>query len=254
MPITPNSNGTSFTQTYKTNQIYWVYNENIIRFATELMSHFIDNPNIIISASNCILDTKTDIRDGVHPTDDGYKKLGGRLYQVLKNNVTMPAMDLLNIAGRTLVNSGKTVAATDVHELSDDYIYKTAFSGIRNTQYDAEISYELVSPNSFKVSSNHQDGGRGVGVEFPISNLETGDYNFNYTINNLYLRCYLLKYNSDTTFNSWVQLSDNSGVKKYTTTITIEDGYMYSILFAPVKYYTEGEEADVKDLSLVKSI
>ena len=83
LPTTPNSDGTSFTETYGTSQIYWYYNENIIRFAEELKDYFADNSRVVISASNCILDTKEHIRDGVHPTSDGYNLLGQRLYEVL---------------------------------------------------------------------------------------------------------------------------------------------------------------------------
>jgi lysophospholipase L1-like esterase len=90
LPTTPNSNGTSFTETYGTTQLYWTYNRNIIRFAQELSEYFANNSSVTISASNCILDTKTQIRDGVHPTTEGYNELGQRLYEVLisivKNN------------------------------------------------------------------------------------------------------------------------------------------------------------------------
>lgn len=243
LPITPNSNGTSFTQTYGTNQIYWVYNENIIHFAKDLMEKFGDNPNITISATNCILDTKTDIRDGVHPTEEGYKKLGKRLYDVLNNNVTT---NLFNLSGRTVVEPVVTTAAADPHEMDSTKIYKSDFGGVRHYSYATKVGYEMLSNNSFKQTDV---GGAGKGVEFPISNLESGNYVLKYNINESGLRCYILKYNSDTTFNSYETLSSTANA--FIKNITLEEGYIYSILFAAVGSFPS-EGGTVTNISLTK--
>lgn len=230
LPTTPNSNGTSFTETYGTSQIYWFYNHNIIRFAKELKEYFAGNSSVIVSASNCILDTKTQIRDGVHPTSEGYNALGQRLYEVLISIVdgTVIIVPLLDISTRLRVaHSGNTIAATGTRELSTEKCYETTFNGTR-AENALITSYTALSSSSFSIQST---GTSGKGIEFPVA-LEVGKtYTITYTVDNT-ARGYLVKYNSDTTYASNTNWSTAAGT--FTKTITPEEGYIYSICFCPM--------------------
>lgn len=229
LPITPNSDGMAFTDAYGTTQLYWVYNRNIIRFAAELLSRFADRANVIISASNCILDTKTQIKDGVHPTEDGYNTLGQRLYEVLISNIdgSVPVPSLLDIMGRERVVTKISILTGDQRELDTAKCYDTSFGGTRSNNVSTNItSYTPLSKDSFscQVSKN-----TGNGLEFPVQ-LEAGKtYTLSWTSDNANVRAYLMKYNADTTYSANQMLGSGEGTK--TATFTAEDGYIYSICF-----------------------
>lgn len=232
LPTTPSSDGTSFTDTYGTSQIQWLYNRNIIRFAADLRDYFADKQNVVISASNCVLDTKTQIQN-VHPTNEGYQALGQRLYEVMINVldgqvVVTPLIDVLQ---RTYIaHSGDTITATGTRDLSELRCYSTQFTGSRSAGHANYITYNPISESSFSISLS---GGAssGIGVEFPLPQLEVGkSYTLTYTADVSNMRVYLLKYNSDTTYNSNSTLGSGTGSK--TAIITPEDGYIYSVLFS----------------------
>lgn len=230
LPTTPNSNNISFTDTYGTSQLYWVFNRNIIRFAEELRDYFKDNTNVIISASNCVLDTKTDIRDGVHPTNDGYNKLGQRFYEVLISITDGVTAGILEIGNRELViTKGTTISATSARKLELDKCYVTSFSGTRSAGM-ANCVYSSVDGNG--VSFTATNASAGWGVEFPVE-LEVGkNYKLSYNANIKNARVYLLKYNTDTTYNSNALLTSAAG--NHSVTITPEEGLIYTIMFSAV--------------------
>lgn len=229
LPTTPNSNGESFTGTYGTDQLFWVYNRNIIRFARDLRDHFGGNESVTISGSNCILDTQTQIRDGVHPTADGYEILGARLYQVLSSIVDGVA-NLLSVGGKEyVINMSTTINPNMARELGYNKCYNTQFNGQRSAagQYD---TFEVLSANSHAYTSSNPASARGV--EFPVQ-MEAGKtYTLTYNASVDGARVYLLRYNTDTTFVDSTLLSNNAGLQSHT--INPEDGYIYSVHFAPV--------------------
>lgn len=231
LPTTPNSNGESFTATYGTDQLFWVYNRNIIRFASDLMDHFGGNESVIISGANCVLDTQTQIRDGVHPTAEGYEILGERLYEVLVNVVDGVAGSLLTVDREYVVNRSTTITATMPRELEFEKCYATGFAGVRGSA-SAGDPYELISRNSLSYTATEQTYVAGRGIEFPVA-LEAGKtYRLSYTANETNAKVYLLKYNADTTFNSYELLGSANG--DVTATITPEEGYIYTVMFTPV--------------------
>ena len=232
LPITPNSNGTSFTEAYGTTQLYSTYNRNIIRFAEELIEYFASNPDVTISASNCVLDTKTQINDGVHPSAEGYNELGKRLYEVLVS-VTDGGVyiaPLLDVTQRTRVDytDRGTITAASEHELDSTKCYDTAFNGVRGDSISTKItSYTPISANSFSLQTSSTGG---YGLEFPVRNFEVGkSYTLKYTADISNMRVYLIKYNSDTTYNSNEMLSNTTG--SFVKNITPEEGCIYSIFF-----------------------
>ena len=237
LPITPNSDGRTFTETYGTSQLFWTYNKNIIRFAEELKEHYTNNTNVTISASNCILDTKTQIRDGVHPTTDGYNALGDRLYEVLKSTVSgvVVIIPLLDISKRTLVkhiqqSSQTTISPTDTRELDGSKCYDGQYTGSRSVAGSNVVTYTPISSDSFSIILSGGSSS-GYGVEFPVPQLEVGkNYTLSYTTDTNNMRVYLIKYNPDTTFNSNELLS--TAVGSFTKTITPQEGYIYSVFFS----------------------
>lgn len=231
LPTTPNSNGESFTGTYGTDQLFWVYNRNIIRFARDLRDHFCGNESVTISGSNCVLDTQTQIRDGVHPTAEGYEILGERLYEVLVNVVDGAAGSLLTVDREYVVNRSTTITATMPRELDFTKCYATGITGARGSA-SAGDPYELISRNSLSYTATEQTYVAGRGIEFPVA-LEAGrTYRLSYTANETNARVYLLKYNADTTFNGSELLSSAKG--DVAATITPEEGYIYTVMFATV--------------------
>lgn len=230
LPTTPNSNGTSFTEAYGTTQLYSTYNRNIIRFAEELKDYYADNPNVTISASNCVLDTKTQINDGVHPTTEGYNELGKRLYEVLVSVTDggVYIVPLLDITQRTRVqHTGATLSATSTRDLDITKCYDGVFNGTR-VENVVITAYTALSANSLSIQVSTAGG---TGMEFPVG-LEVGkSYTLKYTVNNTG-RVYVMKYNSDTTYNANEMISSTAG--SYTKTITPEDGFIYSIIFVPM--------------------
>lgn len=232
LPTTPNSNGESFTGTYGTDQLFWVYNRNIIRFARDLRNHFDGHEKVVISAANCVLDTMTQIRDGVHPTNDGYEILGERLHEVLVNIIDGVTGSLLTVAGREyVVNLRSTISPTMTRELDFTKCYATGFGGTRSSA-SALDQYELISKNSLSYTISAEEYTSGRGIEFPVA-LESGKtYKLSYTANETNARVYLLKYNADTTFNSYELLSSAKG--DTVVTVTPEAGYVYTVLFTPV--------------------
>lgn len=230
LPTTPNSDGHSFTETYGTTQLYWIYNRNIIRFAKELKEYFKSNVHVIISASNCILDTKTQIRDGVHPTTDGYNALGQRLYEVLVGIVDgqVVVLPLLDISTRTRVpHTGSTISATSQRALDTTKCYDEVFNGTR-AQNGIITAYTANGPDSLSVQVSTAGG---TGMNFPVA-LEAGKtYTLKYTLDNTG-RVYVMKYNGDTTYNSNTMLSSTVGT--FNKTITPEEGYLYGLLFVPM--------------------
>ena len=232
LPITPNSNGTSFTETYGTNPMFYSYNRDVIRFAKDLKDYFTNNARVTVSGANCILDTKTQIRDGVHPTEEGYNALGQRLFEVLVSvtDGTAYIVPLLNILERARVkHTTNTISANMARELDPTKCYDSSYVGVRSAGVTNVLTYTPISENSFSLSLSGGASG-GNGVEFPVPQLEVGKtYTFKYTSDQSEQRVYLIKYNSDTTYNSNTVLGQNIGNK--TVTITPEEGFIYSIQF-----------------------
>ena len=247
LPITPNSNGTSFTQAYGTTQIYWTYNQNIIRFAEELQKHYANNSSVTISASNCVLDTKTQIRDGIHPTDEGYNILGQRLYEVMINLVDGVATAILDLLRGDAINTSNTVAATDARVLDTTKCYYANMAGQRSSMMGGGdnpyiTSFIQVSKSQISIQARSANG---TGVEYPV-NLEVGKkYRLQYSVNKT-SRVYILQYNADTTFSKYTLASSQAGENLYYN-ITPESGYKYSILFCP---FTANEECVFSNVSL----
>ena len=51
------------------------YRNNIIHFASDLMSSFNNYENIWFSPINCVIDSETQFEDAIHPTSEGYKAI-----------------------------------------------------------------------------------------------------------------------------------------------------------------------------------
>ena len=241
LPITPNSNGTSFTEAYGTTQLYWLYNRNSIRFSQELRDYFKDNANVSISASNCILDTKTEINDGVHPTTDGYNALGQRLYEVLVNIVDGVVASLFSVKERAyVVNTSTTIGPTDTHDLDTTKCFSVQLGGTRSSQGQND-TYEALSDDSLAYTTPR--GTVGSGAEFPLDLKVGNTYKLHYNASLKNARVYLQKYNTDTTYNSNIMLSSEAG--EFTKTITPEEGYIYTILFTPLVANTRCVWSDI---------
>jgi hypothetical protein len=153
-------------------------------------------------------------------------------------SISAVSSDLLNMMSRTHVpmseanGDPQTIKATEPRELDGTKIYDACNDGRRGYYCSTKITeFKIISNSSlsFNVSS-----GSGYGPEFPIPNLKVGKtYTFTHETTVLGSNVYLMKYNSDTTFNSKEQLG-KTAPGSYTSTITPEDGYIYSLLFTQI--------------------
>lgn len=74
LPTPPNTQNGKFSQAYGTSQMLWLYANNIKHYAKDMIDT-ISGANVYIVGTNFVLDTNTDISDGVHPASGGYPKL-----------------------------------------------------------------------------------------------------------------------------------------------------------------------------------
>jgi len=51
------------------------FRNNVIHFDSDLMDYFADYENLYLSPINCVIDTKTELKDALHPTDEGYRTI-----------------------------------------------------------------------------------------------------------------------------------------------------------------------------------
>lgn len=51
------------------------YRNNIIHFASDLMNHFAMEEGVYLSPINCVIDTKNEMEDAIHPTEVGYRNI-----------------------------------------------------------------------------------------------------------------------------------------------------------------------------------
>ncbi len=69
------------------------YRPNIIRFVAEMIERYKNTENVYFSATNCSIDTATEIKDIVHPTDVGYRQMAKNHVDALNfimNKVVLP--------------------------------------------------------------------------------------------------------------------------------------------------------------------
>ncbi len=76
LPPLPNANDEIYSNASIKNP--FEYRNNIIHFSRELMNVYEDLPNVYISAANCVINGETDLKDRLHPTDEGYEKMAVR--------------------------------------------------------------------------------------------------------------------------------------------------------------------------------
>lgn len=149
---------------------------------------------------------------------------------VTASAVEEPEADLLNLTGRTYspTASGGDVAATDAHEMNYTKIYSMKYDGTRTAYAAGKITaFDVLSDNSFTFTVSSTSG---YGVELPIA----VEYGKKYTLtmtSSVVSSVFLVKYNSDGTFNSTEQISGSGLVSGETVTITPENGYLYSLFF-----------------------
>lgn len=85
------------------------YRNNIIRFASDLLAYFNGWENVYFSPINCQIDTKSELKDVVHPTDKGYKNIAKQYVSTIngiyntKIKVKAPEITSVNVSKDSLV-------------------------------------------------------------------------------------------------------------------------------------------------------
>ncbi len=72
--IPPSENVADFNGIYNFSSEF-EYRNNIIHFASDLMSTFSGVEGVYVSPVNCVIDTKNELSDAIHPTDAGYENM-----------------------------------------------------------------------------------------------------------------------------------------------------------------------------------
>ncbi len=72
--IPPSENVADFNYAYVFSSEF-EYRNNIIHFASDLMSSFSGVEGVYVSPVNCVIDTKNELADAIHPTDAGYENM-----------------------------------------------------------------------------------------------------------------------------------------------------------------------------------
>ncbi len=141
---------------------------------------------------------------------------------------------LLDVSTRTYQatdSSSSFLANTDTREMDYSKYYAIDYQGRRGTYCDGKLISHSILPDTngfvYQVSSTS-----GYGLEFPIAVDGGKTYSFTYSWVTNSADVWLVKYNSDTTFNEITKImsATNSPIE-WSERFTTESGYMYSIAF-----------------------
>jgi lysophospholipase L1-like esterase len=254
--IPPNTNGTSFADTYNTSQIDWVYHYNCIRYAIDTMTYFANTTGVYFSANNCVLDINTDINDGVHPTASGYVKLGNAIYDTLANisiaesggNETETS-ELWDLASRTAVIN-TAASATSSRTMSDaHYYHPAAYTGAWADDGGGNYTVSDIAITSNTLALQGKKSAYGVFVPFlKLDSSKTYRFTVNATVAGF--RVYLVDYDSSGVYvGNHVIVDKETGIKTYDFTPT--SGYQQGFWFGPLSA-TVNTLCTFTELSLVE--
>lgn len=240
----PNGDPSIFTEKYGTSQIDFVYRMNTIRMSKALMEHFSGNVSVAISPNNCVLDPAQDIKDGVHPTEGGYEKLGQMIYETMLgvhsgDSGGGQVAPLWDMASRTGVQWPEYSFGNVGRDFgTDKYYYPMSFTGATQSPTAAMMTDFAVGTDTLEftihVGSASASQLSGYGIVVPLA-LEAGkSYTFAAKCASANSGVNLMTYNvSD---GVWTYVS-NARVCYSTTelcsaSITPEAGKGYAICFS----------------------
>lgn len=242
----PNGNGTSFTNTYGTSQIDFVNLANSIRMSKTLIEKFSGSAYVTISPNNCVLDSDTDINDGVHPNATGYAKLGQMIYATINGifdggnsgGETSSLWDLNTRTGVARPTAG--LAATKAREMkAEHYYYLDAYSGLCAASDKFTLSDFLATTDAleFKVNTAGSTSASTLsayGISVPLA-LEVGkSYTFTAQAASANMGVRLVEYTANG--DSWTYVTNTpicyNSIDLCTITITPEAGKGYAINFS----------------------
>lgn len=215
----PNGDGTSFTEKYGTSQIDFVNLTNSIRMSKALIDKFTDDSYVTISPNNCVLDSKTDINDGVHPNATGYAKLGQAIYETINGIFNgsesggdePTTLELWNVGSRTAVV--KSYANTNDHRTisNNHYYYPCAYTGAWVNNYD--LDGVEVGTDTLQFSSPQS----AYGIFVPFLGLDPSK-TYRFTVNPTVVgfRVYLVNYSSTGAYvNNELVVDKTTGLKTF---------------------------------------
>lgn len=241
----PNGDGSSFTSAYGTSQIDFVYRTNTIRMSKALMEYFADNASVTISPNNCVLDAAQDINDGVHPTADGYAKLGQMIYETIvsvHDGDTGGAAkeQLWDLPGRTSVERQTNYSASAAREMSvRSYYYPDSYTGATQIPSNVSLADYAAGEDTLEFTINPLGSTTAAtlsayGITVPIA-LEVGkSYEFKAKCESANSGVHLMVFSADG--DSWTYESNRricySTTELCSATITPEIGKGYAICFS----------------------
>ena len=163
------------------------YRNNIIHFASDLMSSFNNYENIWFSPINCVIDSETQFEDAIHPTSEGYKAIATQYVNTIngivnkKIKVTAPEITKTKICNGYIsiswngtfdaesydvIKNGTVIATTSKLNFKDadvfsgeSYKYKIRANCKNGNMYTskAEVVYYLGTP-VLKSATTIQNG------------------------------------------------------------------------------------------------
>ena len=85
LTVMPTLISTNFAAKYNGVGVPWIMRYNMQRLNAAIIAEFSSDSAVKIVATNCILDSSTDIADNVHPNEGGYQKIAQQLYYTMMN-------------------------------------------------------------------------------------------------------------------------------------------------------------------------
>jgi hypothetical protein len=144
-------------------------------------------------------------------------------------DVVPESSNLLDMSVRTLDSSytDNYIESTAAHTMDNAKVYAVSNENKRGAYPTAKFTdFVILENNGFTASCSSSSGYR---LEFPINVKGGKTYTLNETCDTDHI-ILLLKYNADTTFNSFRELTAK-GSGQQSATFTTDSGYLYSIAF-----------------------
>jgi hypothetical protein len=143
----------------------------------------------------------------------------------------LPLLDMTSRTYQTTASSSDFLANTDSRELDYSKYYAIDYQGRRGTYTDGKLKSHsiLADVNGFvyQVTSTS-----GYGLEFPVAVSGGKTYKFRCSFVTNSADIWLVKYNTDTTFNSITKIySALDDLSETALTFEAESGYLYSLAF-----------------------
>lgn len=97
------------------------YRNNIIHFASDLMEYFNEYENVYFSPINCVINSKTQFKDAIHPNQDGYKTIANEYVKSINGILNKKIQIKAPVISETKVKRGYISISWDATYGAESY-------------------------------------------------------------------------------------------------------------------------------------